>query len=406
MPRWLVACDACGRSAWIGRRAHDAGLDAWCEACQTPCALESASGPTASCPRCGASLTTGEPRFEELLGNAQRVAAVLAAWCGDPGPLAALLPERPRFLTDLDPPALQPADPPAARAGLQALAQGHLARARDALIDATRAPGAPARLWRGLGIAAQRLGDRGQAEQAFTRAVAADPNDTAAWLDRGVLSVQRRDYAAARADFARAGNRHEARWNRAALELVVAFANAGGLPDPALVRRARAEAGEPSAYWSDPTVGRLLWSLQLEHELSSARATPGEAPALEAAARELEFATFWDRALVVHGYAALGMKGHTRAGAEALAGELLAALAAEPFARAPAGAWLALPLAEARAASREGRPGDALAAIRSVLERPDVRRYRVPCLCGRGAVGVDAHEDADREATTRESRHP
>jgi len=37
----------------------------------------------------------------------QNLAAVLSAWSGDPAPLAALLPDRPRFLTDLDPPELR-----------------------------------------------------------------------------------------------------------------------------------------------------------------------------------------------------------------------------------------------------------------------------------------------------------
>ena len=191
------------------------------------------------------------------------------------------LPERPRLLTDLDPP--------------RSAAGGSRAGARGA---------------------------RG------ARALEAEPNDTAARLNRGAIRARRGDYATARADFALAGDRHEARWNRAGLLVIEAVSASPGLPEAAILRRARAEAGEPSSYWSDHTVGRLLWTLLVERALA-------------------------------------------------------------------AGAWLAPPLAVAEAALRERRPGDALAAVRSVMERPDVRRYRVPCaVCGNGTAGVDSFEDA------------
>ncbi len=372
-------------------------FDAWCEGCQTAHVLTGAPTSARACPRCAATLTVGELRFEELLGEAQNVAAVLGAWCGDPEPLARLLPERPRFLTDLDPPEPRAGDSPGARAGLEALAHGRFARARDALAQAVRHCGPAGHLWRGLGVAAQRLGDHGPAEEAFARALEAEPHDTAARLNRGALRAGRGDFAAAREDFALAGHRREACWDRAALLVHEAVATTPELPDAATLERARDEAGEPSPYWSDHTVGRLLWTLLVERAL--ARAAGGVAPCAEArvmrtAERELEFDTFWDRALVTHGYARLGMKREAGEAAAAAADERLARLSGEPFACGPAGRWLAAPLATARAAVRERRPGDALAALKGVMERTDVRHYRVPCLaCGRGALGVESYED-------------
>jgi tetratricopeptide (TPR) repeat protein len=340
-------------------------------------------------------LTLGEPRFEELFGDAQNLAAVLHAWCGDPEPLATLLPDRPRLLTDLDPPGTLPGDPPEGRQGLEALARGQFGRARASLAVAVRAAGARGHLWRGLGVAAQRLGDMAAAEAAFTRALEAEPHDTAARLNRGALRARSGDYATARADFTLAGDRHEARWDRAALLVIEAVATSPGSPEAEVLSRARAQAGEPSSYWSDHTVGRLLWALLVERALAAGAAPAGAAEGvLRAAEQELEFRTFWDRALVVHGYTVLGMKTQAGDAAASIARELLGRLVAEPFARGPAGAWLAAPLAAAMTAVGERRPGDALAAVRSVMERPEVRRYRVPCTaCGKGSVGVDSFED-------------
>jgi tetratricopeptide (TPR) repeat protein len=406
VPRWRVVCDACDAGGWIGPAAWPGlpgnvpAVDGWCEGCQSAHVTEPGAG-SPVCPRCGTTLTLGEPRFEELLGEAQNIAAVLSAWCGDPGPLATLLPDRPRFLTDLDPPAPRPGDPEAARAGLDALAHGQFARARDALAKAVRPAQSPGHLWRGLGVAAQRLDDLTLAETAFTRAVEAEPHDTAARLDRGALRVRRRDFEAAREDFALAGDRREARWDRAALRVLEAVATTTGLPEPETLRRAREEAGEPSSYWSDHTVGRLLWTLLLERALSRAgddAAVCADERVMRAAEHELEFDTFWDRALVVHGYARLGMKREAGESAAALAGALLARLAEEPFARGPAGAWLASALSEAVVAVRERRPGDARAALHAVLERPDVMHYRVPCAaCGKGSLGVESYQDEGAE---------
>ncbi|MEK7824612.1 MAG: hypothetical protein AAB290_06195 [Candidatus Eisenbacteria bacterium] len=379
--------------------------EAWCEGCQSAHGVDAGTIGAPACPRCGTTLTLGEPRFEELLGEAQNIAAVLSAWCGDPEPLAALLPDRPHFLTDLDPPEPCAGDPAGARAGLEALAHGQFARARDALSEAVLRAGGASHLWRGLGVAAQRLDDLALAEGAFTRAVEVEPHDTAARLNRGALRARRGDFAGAREDFALAGDRREARWDRAALRVLESLATTAGLPDPDTLRRAHEEAGEPSSYWSDHTVGRLLWTLLVERALARAgRGAPVCPPGcpdervMRAAEQELEFDTFWDRALVVHGYARLGMKREAGEAAAALADGLLARLGEEPFARGPAGAWLASPLATAAAAVRERRPGDALAALKGVLERPEVMHYRVPCAaCGKGSLGVESYEDAGVE---------
>lgn len=374
---------------------------AWCEGCQSAHRVDAGTLAAPACPRCGTTLTLGEPRFEELLGEAQNIAAVLSAWCGDPEPLAALLPDRPPFLTDLDPPGPRAGDPPGAGAGLEALAHGQFARARDALSKALAPVGAASHLWRGLGIAAQRLGDLPLAEGAFTHALEVEPYDTASRLNRGALRARRGDFAAAREDFALAGDRREARWDRAALRVLVSVATTPGLPDAETLRRAREEAGEPSPYWSDHTVGRLLWTLLVERALARAeRAAPAcpDERVMRAAERELEFDTFWDRALVVHGYARLGMKREVGEAAAALVDGLLAGLKGEPFACGPAAAWLASTLATTADAVRERRPGDALAALKDVLERPEVVHYRVPCAaCGRGSIGVESYEDVGAE---------
>jgi tetratricopeptide (TPR) repeat protein len=391
-----VACDACGAGGWIDRAGTARGgtakpAGAWCEGCQSAHRVDAGDHGAPPCPRCGTTLTLGEPRFEELLGEARNIAAVLSAWCGDAAPLATLLPDRPRFLTDLDPPAPRAGDAPGARAGLEALARGQFARARELLSRTLTPSGAASHVWRGLGVAAQRLGDDTLAEGAFTRAVEAEPHDTVSRLNRGALRARRGDFAAARQDFDLAGDRREACWDRAALRVLERVATTPGLPDPETLRRAREEAGEPSPYWSDHTVGRLLWTLLVERAVARA---DDEGRVIRAAERELEFDTFWDRALVVHGYARLGMKRDAGEAAAGLAGGLLARLREEPFARGPAGAWLESTLARTADAIREGRPGDARAALGDVLERPDVGRYRVPCAaCGRGSIGVEAYED-------------
>ncbi len=406
MVRWHVGCDRCDAGAWIGPR--DGGLDAWCETCQAPYALAPAAADGARCPGCGAPLTAGELRSEELFGALQNLAAVLAAWDCVPAPLDAILPDRPRFLTDLNPPEPHPDDPQAVRAALESLAAGAFARARaqlEALApEAGSRPGADrTRLWRALGIAAERLGDLAAAEAAYDRALERDshpqeePEERLVRLARGVLRARRGDFDGARTDLARAGDTREARWDRAALMVLEAVAVTPGLPDAAAIERAREEAGPQSSWWSDFTVGRLLWTLLVERAASRARRDlPGcpDERVLRAAEAHLEFDTFWDRALKLDGYATLGMRAEAAATGAVLVADLLAQLEREPFLANAAAAPLAGGVARAARAVVDGEPAAALATVRALMEREDVRHYRVPCArCGSGTVGVDRVED-------------
>src|SRR2546423_1718528 len=154
MPRWHVACDSCGAEAWIGGRAN--GVDAWCEACQRATTLAH-QGPVAAatCPSCGVSpLSTGGLRFEELYGQLQDVVVVLSAWNGDAAPLEALLPDRPRFLPDLNPPPVHARDDAAAVDALERLRHGDFAGARERLATLLADGAGPARPWPALGVPA------------------------------------------------------------------------------------------------------------------------------------------------------------------------------------------------------------------------------------------------------------
>jgi len=395
MPRWHLACDQCDAAAWVGPSAT--GLDGWCESCQSAYGLPPGAGADAACPDCGLRLSTDELRFEEFYGELQNAAAVLAAWDGDPGPLDELLPERPRFLTDLTPPDLLPGDPPEVRAALEAVRTGRFAEARHRLETQAAAPGGEgraARLWRALGIASERTGGPEVAEDCFTRALgsgAAGADEQRLRLARGCLRARRGDFEGARVDLAEAGDGREARWNRAALLLLGAMARTPGLPGRDVIESARAEAGEPSSHWCDFTVGRLLWTLLVERTRAPGRPDPD---ALRQAEGLFEFDTFWDRALVVHGYATLGMKREASASASALAGNLLGVLAREPFLRSPPAAPLAAAVLRAAQAAAGQEPGVALREVRALMGRGDVRRYRVPCArCGRGSIGVDGVEE-------------
>ncbi|HYM81777.1 MAG TPA: tetratricopeptide repeat protein [Candidatus Limnocylindria bacterium] len=414
MPRWHIACDECGVGAWIGATA--AGVDAWCEGCQTSATL-SAGQTAGSCTGCGGGLTVSEPRFEELYGELQNLAAVLAGWDGDPAPLGELLPDRPLFLTDLNPPAAQAEDAPEVRKALGLLVAGAFAGAgvllegllADPVIPAEMrsGPAADARLWFALGVAAQRTGQLAVAEAAYGRTLALAPDHLPARLDRGALRARRGDHVGAKQDFAVSGTGREGRWNRAALAVIEAVASGRDLPAPELLQSARAEAGSPSPYWSDHTVGRLLWTTLVERARTR---TGGEAPAggdesvLERAQAELEFQTFWDRALVIHGYASLGMRRELETVAAPFAVELLNRLVDEPFLRGEAGREMRTSLETALQAARERSAGAARQPIVELLERQDLRHYRVPCLrCGKGSLGVDAVED-DELAETAEAR--
>lgn len=387
--RVRVACDGCEAGAWIGPGA--AGTDGWCEACQRGAHLP--AGTTAPCPACGGPLAVTAPRFPGLWGQLQNLEAVLAAWTGDAAPLAALLPERPRFVADLAVPAAAPGDPPDVAAALAAAARGEWAAVLAVpAIDAPRALAARA-------IAHERLGDAAAALEAWTRALAHGEWPQAR-LARGALHARASRWSEAEADLALAGEGREGRWNRAALRVHRAIAETPGRPDARALAAARAEAGEASAYWSEPTVGRLAFSLLGERAL--ARREAGELGDLDLGALregedQLEHATFWDRALVLSGWARLGSGGDgdaTRV-ARPLARELAAALLAEPAVKGAslAGAREALERAWDAVAAFE--PRVAREAIAPWLAHEALRRYRLPCLaCGRGTVGADTWDES------------
>lgn len=398
MTRRRIACDACGVELRIGPATG--GRDTWCERCQRGAFVPDGTE-HAACAECGGALESGDPAFAEVYGELQNLAAVLAAWEGDPAPLARLLPERPRFLSDLDPPAPRAEDSPEARAALAALAAGAFAHARAGLEAAIAAGTGAPHVWGALAVAAERVRQPALAEVAWTR-VLDQSEDARARLARGALRARRGDFAAARADLAHAGDGHEARWNRAALRLLEAVAHTPGLPDPAVIQASRDEAGAPSAYWSDHTVGRLLWSLLVERAAARAGADASPCPdarVLRAAEQELEFETFWDRALVVHGYASLGLTDEAAAAALPLAREWIGRVRAERWLAGPAATDIVRTLERAASAIEASHPAEARRAVEELLSREDLSRYRIPCAaCGRGAIGVDeVEEDAGEE---------
>jgi hypothetical protein len=384
--RWRLACDACGVEAWIGP-ANGGAYDTWCEGCQRAERRDRAPADGDACTRCGAPLAAA-PRFVELWGELQHLDAVLAAWAGDPSALVAILPERPRFLSDLDPPAPGVGDPAERAAALGALKSGEWqVTLRDRADPDTRMHAARA-------IAFERLGDLAAAQEEWD-ALLANCEDPRARLARGALRARRGSFEQAAEDLGLAGTSFEARWNRAACLLHLAVRDSEGLPAPELLARARAEAGEPSAYWSDPTVGRLLWSLLVERELaraggSHARLADGARRTLRAAEAQFEHATFWDRAMMVAGWARLGAFDECGRNAAPLVRELAAELLREP---ALTGARLQDLAETVDAAGEAAARDDAAAAHKAIapaLAREDLRHFRIPCAaCGRGAVGVE-----------------
>jgi hypothetical protein len=394
-----VSCEACSAAAWIGLDGDAGALDAWCEGCQTAARLELADAASVpACPNCGTPLTTGEPRFEELLGSLQHLDAVLAAWAGDPAPLRTILPQRPRYLTDLTPPAVLAGDDAGTRRTLEALARGAFREARNEAEARISAGPAPARVWQALAIAAERSREPALAETAWNRVIELE-DAPAARLTRGVLRARRGDFDGAHEDLARAGDGYEARWNRAAVVIIAAVSRGPGVPDPALVARARAEAGPASSYWSDPTVGRLLWTTLLERERAragDAAVASASASIMRAAEQEFEHGSFWDRAMIVHGHAALGHAAACAEAARPLALELVERLLAEPSLAGVPGAAIRAAVLGARDHLAAAAPAAARTALAPALGREDLRRYRVPCAhCGRGTVGVDEVVEGD-----------
>ncbi len=393
--RWRLACDGCGADAWVGPTAG--GYDVWCESCQSAWSLEAAPGAGVRCERCDAPLGAS-PRFVELWGELQHLDAVLGAWAGDASALLTILPERPRFLTDLTPPPARADDPAARAAQLAALAHGAWPAVLAAPVDSDpRAHAARA-------IAHERLGDPAGAIAPWD-AVLAVGEDARARLARGALRARAGRLAEAVADLALAGDTFEARWDRAAALLHDAVREGQGLPDAGVLLRARAAAGQASDYWSDPTVGRLLWSLLVEREL--ARGAGMGAPledaarfALRAAEAEFEHATFWDRAMVLAGWARLGVSDEAARVAAPLAREQAAVLLDEPSLSGTPLLAVTQAVAAARSAMDMGDPVEARHTLAEAFTREDLRRFRIPCAaCGRGTLGIEETAEVEESAS-------
>jgi tetratricopeptide (TPR) repeat protein len=382
-----LACDACDAGAWVG--PAPAGHDVWCESCQTAAALPAApSGQR--CERCDAPFSPA-PRFVELWGELQHLDAVLGAWAGDVAPLAAILPERPRHLTDLSPPESLAGDPPARRALLNAVRQGDWHAALAAPDD--RDPDARARAARA--IAHERLGEREAAIAEWGRALEAG-EDARARLARGALLARAGQLDAAARDLALAGERFEARWDRAVVALQQATAADAVMPAPDVLASARSEAGEASEYWSDPTIGRLLWTLLVERALARRGAkevaplSEADLAALRGAEQEFEHATFWDRAMQLMGWARLGALEDVARIAAPLAREQAAALLVEPALSGAPLLAVTQAVAAARTAMDMGDPVEARHDNHDAFARDDLRRFRIPCAaCGRGTIGIE-----------------
>jgi hypothetical protein len=347
------------------------------------------------CSRCGTRLADA-PRFVELWGLLQHLDAVLAAWAGDPVPLATLLPERPVFLTDLTPPAPRAGDSAALRAQLEALARGDwrevLAAPGDGAATGSRDPRADA----ARAIAFERTGDAPAAILAWSAVLAAG-EDERARLARGSLLARAGQLDEAAADLERAGDAFAARWSRAALRVMTTLHESESGFDAAALAVARAEAGAPSAYWSDPTVGRLLWSLLVS------RAQRGDANArtlLRAAEAQLEHDTFWDRALLLVGWVRVGTADEAERVAQPLARREARALALEPALAGAPMRDVARAVAETATAIEACEPSRAREALAGAIARKDLRRFRLPCArCGQGTIGVDeVLEDSADEA--------
>ncbi|MEY4374626.1 MAG: hypothetical protein RL760_793 [Candidatus Eisenbacteria bacterium] len=385
--RWRIACDHCDAAAWTG--ADPAGARAWCEACQTGQPLTA----DARCPDCSATLPA-EPRFLELWGGLQQLDAVLMAWAGDARPLATLLPERPRFVTDLDPPARQEGDAPELVAILEACAHGDLRAVLAApSLAHPRAHAARA-------IALERRHER-EAAVAEWDAVIAASDDARARLARGALHALAGRWSAAEVDLAHAGDSFAARWDRASLVMHRAIVERDAFPSEAELAAARAETGPASSYWSDPTVGRLVWSLVIERTLAGRAAPLGASePHTHARVRRaeatFEHATFWDRAMQVVGWWRLGAASEVARTAVPLAETPAAEVLAEPALAGPALGDVAAALHAVRAALAAGDVSSARRELAPAMARPDLPRFRIPCRhCGQGTVGVDAVEEPD-----------
>lgn len=204
--------------------------------------------------------------------------------------------------------------------------------------------------------------------------------------------------AAAHAELAPASDGREARWSRAALRVQRAVSSTPGMPDPREIALAREEAGPAPADESEPTVGRLAFSLLAERAL--ARREAGEFGDLDVVALRkgedlLEHQSFWDRALVLVAHARLDNEGDATRVARPLARELAAALLAEPAMKGAALAGANAAVSRAWDEISAFKPREALAALQPLLDHDALKRYRLPCVaCGRGTLGADAWDEA------------
>jgi tetratricopeptide (TPR) repeat protein len=327
----------------------------------------------------------------------QHLDAVLAAWLGEPEWLGALLPERPRFHTDLTPVDADAGSPADTRALHEIVRLGRYGEALPGLEAAvTERPQDPT-LWTSLAIAAERHGNLERAEEAWTHVIEIRDAPRAR-LARGVLRARRAALDGAAADFAHAGDSHEARWNRAALAVLRAVALTPGLPAHDTLEAARAEAEAPEGAWHEPTVGRLLWTLLVERAQMRAREGASPCPderVLRAAELELEFDSFWDRGLLLHGYALLSMRGEAARIAMGVATDLARHLTGTRALHGAAGEPLLAVVKDVAARIDREAPAEARAALGPLLARTDLRMYRFPCAaCDAGTIGVESFDDS------------
>lgn len=201
---------------------------------------------------------------------------------------------------------------------------------------------------------------------------------------------------AADADMELAGDTAAACWNRASLAVHREIARTPGLPGKSAIAAARALAGAPSPFWTDQTIGRLVWSLVSERVL--ARREVGEMmdfdlSQLREAEDLFEFATFWDRAMVLVTYSRLELTGDTGRVALPLAREVAAALLAEPPMRGAALAEFAAAVTAAYDAASQRLPRPAWRALYLWMRDERLKQGRMPCAgCGKGTFGVERSE--------------
>ena len=188
-------------------------------------------------------------------------------------------------------------------------------------------------------------------------------------------------------------------WNHASAILHEEVA-ARGFPSAERLAAARASAGPPSSFWSDLTVGRLLFALVAERAAEQPAET--HAMRLRQAEAEVEFQTFTDQAMLILGYGRLGLNQEVERIALPLALETAAALRGQPFLHGPSGRDVSRTLETTLRQLAGQRAAEALGEARALLARPDLMRYRIPCArCGRGTIGVERLAEPDGAAPAR-----